>query len=205
MSDLNRNAIVVGVTGGIACGKSEVGRILEKMGFSLCDADKVAHDLMTPGMAAYEAVLKHFGADILQENGEISRPVLGRIVFEDPEQRTVLNSLVHPVIRNELAQWISDKRSKQQNAAVQIPLLYESGMESLDWDAVVCVSSSEELMLERLKGRGLSHDEALQRIASQLPVVEKEKRADAVIHNQGTLEELEQATRQAVIALSVER
>lgn len=205
MSDFNRNSIVIGITGGIACGKSEVGRILEETGFSLCDADVVAHRLMMPGTVVYDEVVKHFGSQILQENGEISRSVLGQIIFENPDERNVLNGLVHPAIRNELTTWIMDRRSRSLNAAVQIPLLYESGMESLDLDAVICVSSPQELMCERLRRRGFSRKEALKRIASQMPVSEKEKRADAVIHNQGTLKELENATRLAVKAVSVER
>ena len=154
-------------------------------------ADRVAHRLMKPGMVVYEEVVNYFGSQILLANGEISRPVLGQIIFENPEQRNVLNGLVHPAIRNELTTWITEKRNNGVNAAVQIPLLYESGMENLDLDAVICVSSSEELMLKRLEKRGLSHEEAEKRIESQMPVSEKEKRSDAVIHNQGTLEERE--------------
>lgn len=205
MSDFNRNAMVIAITGGIACGKSEVGRILEEMGFALCDADIVAHRLMMPGTDVFGKIIKHFGRRILQDNGEISRPVLGQIIFNHPEERLVLNELVHPAVRRELIAWIKEMRKNGRNAAVQIPLLYESGMEELGWDTVFCVSSSEELMLERLQARGLEHDEAMKRIESQMSLREKECRADAVIQNQTTLEELKQTTQQAVMAAGVER
>ncbi len=128
------NVVAVGVTGGIACGKSEVGRILDNMGFAVCDADRIAHDLMEKGTPVFSQVVDHFGTSILAENGEISRPILGKIVFENPAQREVLNGLVHPAVRESLAGWIDQMRSEGQRSAVLVPLLFESGMQDLDWD-----------------------------------------------------------------------
>ena len=198
MSDIGRSALVIGLTGGIACGKSEVGRILGEMGFAVCDADIVAHGLMRKGSPVFRKVVENFGDQILADDGEISRPALGKVVFENPEQLQQLNRLVHPAVRKNLAGWISEKRSRGENAVVQIPLLFESGMESLGWDAVYCVSCSEELVFRRLADRGLGRGEAERRIGSQMPLEEKERRADRVIHNLGTLEELKTAVRQAV-------
>jgi dephospho-CoA kinase len=198
MSDIRRNAIVIGITGGIACGKSEVGRILGDMGFAVCDADRIAHGLMRKGMPVFLQVAKHFGTRILADDGEIARPILGEIVFEDSMQREKLNALVHPAVREALSDWISEKRSAGTNAAVLVPLLFETGMDSLDWDAVLCVSSSEEQVFQRLEKRGLDRAGAEQRIRSQMPLAEKEKQADWVVPNLGTLNELEAAVRQAV-------
>ena len=205
MSDIKRNVIVIGVTGGIACGKSEVGRILEELNFVVCDADRLAHKLMSKGTAVYRRVVDQFGPKILLDEEEISRPILGKIIFDSPEQRAILNGLVHPAVRDALTKWIKEKRSLGQHAAVLIPLLYESGMEDLDLDAVICVSSSETDIFQRLKNRGLNREEAEKRVHSQLPLVEKEKQADYVVPNEGTLGELELATRKTVQAILVER
>jgi dephospho-CoA kinase len=198
MSDSERSSLVIGLTGGIACGKSEVGRILGEMGFAVCDADKVAHALMRKGTPVFRQVVDRFGEQILAEDGEISRPILGEAVFRNPSQREELNQLVHPAVRAALEGWISDRRSKGEDAVVQLPLLFESGMESLDWNAVFCVSSSGELVFQRLEKRGLDRRQAESRIRSQMPLGQKEQLADRVIRNLGTLKELEAAVRQAV-------
>ncbi len=205
MSNNKRNVVVLGVTGGIACGKSEVGRILGEMGFSVCDADRVAHDLMKKGTPVFRQVVNHFGTRILTDEGEISRLNLGKIVFEDPEQRKVLNDLVHPTVREALAKWIDKMRSEGQSSAGLIPLLFESGMQNLEWDAVVCVSSRETDVFQRLEKRGLSREEAEKRVRSQMPLAEKEKLADYVVPNHGTLGELELVARKTVEAIVGER
>ena len=201
MSNNERNIIVLGVTGGIACGKNEVGRILGEMGFAVCDADRVAHDLMKKGTPGFLKILDHFGTRILSDKGEISRPALGTIVFEDPEQRKILNKLVHPAVRETLERWVDAMRSEGKPSAVLIPLLFESGMQDLDWDAVICVSSREADVFQRLEKRGLSRAEAEKRVHSQMPLAEKEKRAEYVVPNEGTLAELELATRRTVKAI----
>ncbi|HSR87454.1 MAG TPA: dephospho-CoA kinase [Pontiella sp.] len=205
MSDIERNAIVIGVTGGIACGKSEVGRILEGMGYCTCDADQVAHGLMAKGTEIFKDIVAFFGERILSDDGEICRSTLGSIVFENAEKREQLNALVHPAVRSEIERWISERRDRGDNGAVQIPLLFESGMNELDWDGIICVSASDELVLERLRSRGMDKDAAMKRIRSQMPLAEKERLSDCIIRNLGSLQELEGATRQAVESLSVER
>lgn len=201
MSDINRESMIICVTGGIACGKSEVGRILGGMGFAALDADGVARDLMREGSPVFRAVVAHFGGRILTDEGGIARPMLGEIVFGDESERKVLNALVHPAVREFVSHWIAERRTGNTNAVVLIPLLYESGMETLEFDAVACVSSSEEEVLHRLGGRGLSQEEALSRIRSQMPLAEKEERADFTVPNFGTLGELEMATRNTVRAI----
>ena len=205
MTDVQRSAVVFALTGGIACGKSEVGRFFGGMGFKVCDSDHVAHDLMARGNPVYDRVVETFGKDILADDGAISRPILGRMVFEDPEKRRVLDQLVHPAVRERLEQWISDRRINHEDAVIQVPLLFESGMETLDWDAILCVSSERSQILQRLKSRGIDPAEAVRRIDAQMPLEEKEKRSDFVIRNIGTLQQLERATQAAVECLSGER
>lgn len=199
-----QNPVVIAVTGGIACGKSEVGRILSQMEFAVCDADHVAHDLMKKGTLVYRQVVDLFGTRILSNEGEISRPVLGKDVFENPEKREALNRLVHPAVQAALEERIEEARLDGRNTAVLVPLLFESGMDSLKWDAVVCVSSPESQVLQRLEARGHEEEEALQRIGSQLPLEEKERRSDHVIRNNGSLGELDQSTRETVQRIRTE-
>lgn len=205
MSDTERNALVIAITGGIACGKSEVGRIVGTMGFLLCDADRVAHGKMVRGTPVYRKIVQYFGDEILDDEGEISRPALGKIVFANPQERMALNRMVHPVVREALETWIAQRRQNGENAAVQIPLLFESGMEVLDWDAIICVSSRRDDIFERLQKRGMTLLEASSRVESQMPVEEKERRSDYVIKNLGTLQELERVTRETVNSLLLER
>lgn len=197
--------VVLCITGGIACGKSTVGCVFEAMGFVMCDADCVAHELMKKGTPVYRQVVEQFGDEILTPDGEISRPKLGAVVFEDSEKRLRLNQLVHPAVRAVLDDWISERRTRGETAAVQLPLVFESGMDSMDWDGIICVSTGEPAALERLEKRGLSRADALKRIQAQMSLKEKEKRADRVIHNLGTVEELEAETRRVVESLMLER
>ena len=205
MSGIKRDSIVLGITGGIACGKSEVGRILEGIGFAVCDADRVAHELLAPGSSVYQGVVDAFGEQVLTSDGEISRERLGRIVFENPDQLSLLNRLVHPMVRERLTQWISERQENHEDAAVQIPLLFESGMHDLGWDGIVCVSSPEAQVLERLEKRGIQGQEARRRIASQMALEKKEELSDRVIRNDRTFRELERAKREAVESLIDER
>lgn len=196
---------MLGITGGIACGKSEVGRILAEMDFKVCDADRVAHALMSRGSAVFNDVVDLFGEQILTEDGEIARPVLGKIVFEDSQRLEQLNALVHPSVRRTLAEWIEAMRAVEKSSAILLPLLFESRMQDLDWDAVVCVSCPENKVFQRLEKRGLSQEEAEQRMNSQMPLVEKERLADYVIQNSGTRGELKVAVRETVDAIMLKR
>jgi dephospho-CoA kinase len=205
MSGSNRNAIIIGVTGGIACGKSEVGRILEELGFVVCDADRVAHTLMDKGSVVFCKIVEHFGQQILTEEGEISRPVLGKIVFGDSQKLKQLNGLVHPAVRRSLCEWIAQMRETGIPAAVLLPLLFESGMQDLDWDAIICVSCPENEVFRRLGKRGLQSEEAEQRVRSQMPLAEKERLADHVLPNSGTREELKWVVQKMVQSIMLER
>ena len=204
MTGENCTSFILGITGGVACGKSEVGRILEKMGFAVCDADHIAHNLMKKGQPVYDQVVHYFGSTILVD-GEISRPILGKIIFENPTARNALNLRVHPAVQIFLNDWIREARKNHEHAAVLIPLLFESGMEELDWDAILCVSSPGEQVFKRLRNRGLTEKESALRVDSQMPVEQKIKRSDGVLLNTGSLKELEQFTRETVKRIMTEK
>jgi len=182
------------LTGGIACGKSAVAAVWKSLGAEVLDADDVVHGLIGPDGACTEAVAKAFGPDMRAPGGGIDRARLGRRIFADPEARKRLEALLHPEVIRRTRAWAEDiRRSGRQGAAV-VPLLFEAGM-ARDWDAVVCVASDVKTILKRLAERGLSPDEARQRIASQWPVGAKCAQAGHVIENNGSLAELEEKSR----------
>lgn len=190
--------LVIGVTGGIACGKSEVGRLLARAGVYVRDADQVAHEVMSaPDGAAYAAIVERFGPDVLRDDGAIDRKALGARVFVDQAEREALNAIVHPEVRRIWRAWAAQVVRENQVAAIIVPLLYEVRAEG-DMDVVLCVSASPTRVAQRLAKRGLTSDEMKQRIAAQWPLKEKEQRADYVVRNNGTRDELAQATREVL-------
>jgi len=182
-------AIILGITGGIACGKTEIGRILSAEGFKVLDSDFLAHELMGKGRPVYEAVVEHFGGAILTADEEIDRAKLGKKIFADQQQRSVLNRLVHPAVIEAAREWMKECRESQEDAAVLVPLLFEAGWTE-GWDAVICLTAPEEQIFQRLGKRGLSKDDVRKRIAAQMPQTEKAAKADFVIENGGTPEVL---------------
>ncbi|NLG33978.1 MAG: dephospho-CoA kinase [Lentisphaerae bacterium] len=182
------------LTGGIACGKSAVAGWWRQWGAETLDADGVAHRLLAPGGAVVGDVAAAFGPGVRAPDGGIDRAALGRIVFGDSDARRRLEALVHPAVIRRMREWAAQIRRDGRFGVAVIPLLFEAGLEK-DWDAVICVASGEQAMLERLAGRGLTPEEAKARIASQWPVSEKTARADHVIENNGSLAELESKSR----------
>ena len=182
-------SIILGITGGIACGKTETGRILSSEGFKVLDSDFLAHELMGKGRSVYTAVVEYFGDAILAVDGEIDRVKLGEKVFGDPSAREALNRLVHPAVIEAAEEWITECREAQEDAAVLVPLLFEAGW-TKGWDAVICVTAPEEQVFKRLEKRGMSKDEAQKRIAAQMPQSKKAAKADFVVENGGTPEML---------------
>jgi len=178
----------IAVTGGIACGKTTLGRCLSGEGVSVCDADDLAHDAMAPGSDLLGKIVSVFGRDVVGEAGGLDRVVLGRRVFADEREREALNRLVHPEVRRRCREWVARQDRAQRVAAVIVPLLYEAGFDDEPWQAVVCVTASHEIQCARLAQRGLGMRDAEMRIASQMPVREKEKLADFVVVNNASLE-----------------
>jgi dephospho-CoA kinase len=186
--------LAVGVTGGIACGKSEVGRVLKSLGARVIEADDVAHTLMQPGEPVYRRIVRRFGPGILAGNGRIDRTVLGRRVFESAADRKVLNRITHPAVLREIRARVKQARRPGRPVAAIIPLLFEVG-ETAGWDAILCVTAPAALAEQRLRKKGLSGREARQRMRAQMPVAEKAKRSTHVIRNAGTRAELKKKTR----------
>jgi dephospho-CoA kinase len=179
----------LGLTGGIASGKSVVAAILRELGFPVLDADSISHKLMEPGQAAHAEILQSFGADLADSSGRIDRHKLAAIVFADPAKLAKLNSILHPrvdhIIFKQLEDW--QKSGAHSAAFVEAALLIEAGM-TAKLDGLVVAWCTPEQQLERLCARGMSETEALRRIAAQLPMEEKLKRADYTIDCSGTLE-----------------
>jgi len=171
----------VAITGGIACGKSLFSRSLVQLGLELLDADDVVHRLESPGGEAVPELVCLFGTGVLDADGGINRKALGECVFADSEAREKVNAVLHPLVRREIRKWISAPGEGVR--AVVIPLLFEVGWAE-DWDVIICLASSEALQRERLmRDRGLSEAQARQRIAAQMPVVEKAARSHLVVNN----------------------
>ena len=183
--------LTIAITGGIACGKSTVGRALEARGIPVQDADAVAHAVMDNDAALNAALRAAFGDAIADASGKIDRAALGRLVFHDAAARGRLNALVHPRVRADLLAWRRGLAVRQPAVcAALIPLLFESGM-ARDWDATVCVAAAPALQEARLRARGLTSDEARRRMAAQMPLADKIARSDFVILNNGGLDVLE--------------
>ncbi len=181
---------VVGLTGGIAAGKSTVSERLRARGAHVVDADRVGHRVLMRGGEARAAVVGAFGAEILDGSGEIVRPRLGRLVFGDPERLAELNRLTHPPMRERMRREIDEVRARPSPPpfiVLDAAVLFEAGWDAL-CDEVWTVSTSPERALERLVARNrLSPEAARARIDAQLGNEEREARADRVIRNDGTL------------------
>lgn len=181
--------MIIGLTGGIASGKSTVSNMIIEHGLPVVDADLMAHLVVEPGEAAYDQIVTHFGRDILNDNNCINRTTLGEIIFNNKDERYVLNSIVHPEVRKKMREEMNRYlREGYQHVVLDIPLLFESRL--TDWaDRTLVVYVDPAVQLERLMSRNkLTKEEAMSRIASQMPLEEKKERADALINNNGTLE-----------------
>ncbi|HLB02988.1 MAG TPA: dephospho-CoA kinase [Nitrospiria bacterium] len=188
--------ILVGLTGGIASGKSLVSKLLKELGAYIIDADEIAREVIQPGEPAYQEILPQFGDEILNEDGTIDRSKLGRLVFSDPVKRTLLEGIVHPRVfaieearRRQIAQ--------QDPEAVIIfdaPLLIETRAYEL-MDKVIVVYANPRTQLKRLMERDhLEYDEAKRRIAAQLPIADKRQHADYIINSGDPPEEVAKQT-----------
>jgi dephospho-CoA kinase len=189
----------LGLTGGIASGKSVVAAMLLELGFDVLDADALAHRLIEPGQPAYYEVAREFGPEIVAPNGYINRAKLGVIVFADPAKLARLNAIVHPRVEAAALRQLDDwaHSGKRQAAFVEAALLVEAGYQKI-LDGLVVTWCRPEQQLERLRSRGLTEEQARQRIAAQLPIDEKLRYATHKIDCSGTLNE----TRRQVQALA---
>jgi len=182
----------IGLTGGIASGKSTVACMLRDRDCQVLEADPLGHELLEPGQAAYDEVVREFGNGILSAGDKVDRGKLGAIVFSDAARREKLNQILHPRILTVLRQWFSalERAGGVDLAIVEAALIIESGFHKELDKLIVCWSKPEQ-QLQRLVERGLTEDQARMRIAAQMPGEEKRKLADVVIDCTGTLEETE--------------
>jgi dephospho-CoA kinase len=177
---------IIGLTGGIASGKSLVAGMLASWGAVVVDADKLAREVVEPGEPAYRAIVKRFGAGVLREDGSLDRTALGRIVFADAAARGELERIVHPAIAELATRRFERERQRRTPLLFYVvPLLFETGM-AARFDEVWLVFVDADTQLERLMKRdGIDRTEALRKIGAQLPLAEKPARSHVVIDNSG--------------------
>lgn len=181
---------LIGLTGGIAAGKSTVAERFVKHGAELIDADDIARDVTKPGTTAHREIVEHFGSEILDDDGFIDRAALGVIVFDDERQRAVLNEITHPPIMAEIADQLELLVAFDGCVVLDVPLLVETDIDRR-YDAIVVVASSEQTQVDRLvRYRGMSEHAARQRIRAQAPLEVKLARATHVVWNDGSLADL---------------
>ncbi len=188
---MSKPALVIGITGNIGTGKSTVLQMLRELGAFIIDADQVAHEVMAPGGPAYEGVIKAFGPDIVQADGQIDRKRLGEIVFAHPDQLSRLETIVHPAVFTRLTQLLDE--AGEQVVFIEAIKLLEAGMAISLCDRVWVVTAPRAQQIERLmRTRNMSRAEAKARMALQSPQALKTAQADVVIHNDGSMEALQQ-------------
>lgn len=182
-------ALTIGLTGGIASGKSTVSQMFKEAGIVVIDADVIARKVVEVGEEAYEQIFQSFGKDILLPDETIDRQKLGSVVFFNEEKRLLLNSIVHPAVRKQMLKEKEEHLNNgEETVILDIPLLFESKLTALV-DRTLLVYVDYETQLARLMNRNnLSNGEAEARIQSQMPLKDKIQLADAVIDNNGTIE-----------------
>lgn len=189
--------LIVGLTGGIASGKGLVARVFKELGAHVIDADRIAHELLEPDQDAWQEALDYFGKDILLRDNSIDRRKVGEIVFNDAGKRAWLNQCLHPKVFDAYTSRVNHLRSRQPEAIVvfDAALLIETGYHR-KMDRIVVVYAGLEQQIERLTARDkFTREQALARIASQMPLAEKRGHADYVIDNTGTREATERQAR----------
>ena len=190
---------LIGLTGGIASGKTVVARRLEELGATRVDADQLARDVVAVGTPGLAAITERFGVDVIAADGTLDRAALGAVIFRDPDARLALNAITHPAIRELSSRLFAETSDRDPNAVVvyDVPLLAEALRDPgyHRFDLVVVVDASTEIRVRRLvQLRGLTREEALHRLNSQATDTERLAIADVVIDSNGTLEEtIEQA------------
>jgi len=185
--------ITAGITGGIASGKSLVGRYFEQLGAELLDADTIAREVVEPGTPGLAAVVDAFGRGILQADGSLDREKLAYIIFADEHKRNLLNAVLHPLILAQTRQKVRAcaDHSRKELCVVEVPLLIECNLQH-EFDTIIVVTTSRQLQKQRLVSRNrLSEHEAEQRISAQLSQEERASYADFSINNTGSPEQLQ--------------
>lgn len=183
---------VIGLTGGIASGKSTVSELLSVFGFKVVDADKAAREAVKKGSKGLAQVREVFGDEAIDENGEMNRRYMGDLVFNHPEKRLELNAIIHPIVRDIMEEEKQEYLKQGYNVIMDIPLLFENELENTV-DEVWVVYTSESIQMDRLmQSNNLSLEDAKARVYSQISIDKKSRMADHVIDNLGDKLELKQ-------------
>ena len=196
---------ILGLTGGIASGKSTADVFFREKQIPVIDCDQIAHDILNKGEKGYELVLKQFGMNILKSDQSINRSALGQIVFDDEKQLETLNRITHPLIFQEIQAKIAlNNPSKNSLVVVDAPVLFEAnGQKYCDFTLLIAIPESLQMKRLMLRDR-LSKGAALKRIRSQMPLPQKEKLADFVINNTGTKQDLKSKLEQLLLEIKGE-
>ncbi|MDI6638402.1 MAG: dephospho-CoA kinase [Bacillota bacterium] len=181
--------MIIGVTGGIASGKSFVSSELARRGGAfVIDVDQIARELVEPDEPALEAIIREFGPEFRRDDGTLDRRALGRLVFSDPDALARLNRIMFPRLREATQKQVREAAREHSLVVVDAAVLYEAGLDAVV-DRVICVTANEEVRLERIMARdGLSRQEALDRVKAQTGLEEQARRADFVVDNSGAPE-----------------
>ena len=178
---------IIGVTGGIASGKSNVCNIIEQEGYPVIDCDKITAELSVQGGLLYNVIVKEFGEDFLLDNGDLDRKKLAKKIFNDSKSKEVLDKITHPIIYEEVKKRLDNVSDGL--VFLEAPLLYESKFDNI-CDKIICVFLQKKLQVQRLMDReGIDEDYALAKIHSQMDLYMKKSLADFVIDSKGTFEE----------------
>ena len=183
---------IIGLTGGIACGKSTVSQELHARGAVIIDADALAHELSRHGQSVYNAYVERFGSTVVAADGTLDRAAVARLIFVDPTLRAEIERIVHPLIRAAAEERLQAARAADERAAVlDVPLLFEAGWDTIaDETWVVALPPEEQLARLLARDKSMDEGEARARIAAQMPLAEKCARADVVIDNSVTKKEM---------------
>jgi len=197
--------LILGLTGGIATGKSTVARMFVELGAIHIDADRLSREVVAPGEPAWWAIVDRFGCAMLREDGQLDRKALAALVFSDPQKLAALNKITHPPIITLIRERLAEAQASGAGLVVlEAPLLYEAGLDS-EVDRVVVVAAAEATQLERLLQRDrLLESEARQRMAAQIPLSEKIRRAHYCLDNNGSLEDTRRQVQQLSLILTQE-
>ena len=190
--------LVVGLTGGIASGKSTVSRMFREAGIPVICADDLAHEVVKPGSAALDEIRRTFGEEFIGLDGALDRAAMARLVFQDNDKRRALESIIHPRVGEEREKLLQEFAAQGHNIViVDVPLLYESGLAD-SFDMIVIAYVPAEIQLQRLIARdSMSPEEARARLGAQMAIDEKKALAERVIDNTGSLEH----TREQVVEI----
>lgn len=191
--------IVVGLTGGIGSGKSTVAALLAERGAVVIDADAIARQVVEPGGPAYQGVVDRFGPEVLADDGTIDRPALAGVVFADPDALADLNRLTWPAVGVVMQERLAAEEATDNLVVLDVPLLVEADRQRPELAGVLVVDAPPEVALERLvSDRGMDPDDARARMAAQASREERLARADFVVDNSGTRDDLRRRVEEAL-------